>query len=264
MKFKFFSRSPIALRTAAFSVNAYKKYFFLDMNGTLSESKRYEFRAHYQSLEHFKNKYSLKYSLPALSEFEINLENLFSADASFKIEILFPEIKSFKKEYEVYAETYFEEIRKIAGLNYFIPSSVNFLKYLIDLNHPVCVVSGSYRHSILRNLTLLGLEKKVAYIGREDYQIPKPNPQPYLIAAQRMKIIPNKKYCIAVENSEYGIISAKNADMFTIGLARNPFLREKLLLAGADKVVHDLEEVSLESETINANGLKYPNSRSNF
>lgn len=237
MKFNFFKQSATSFRLR----------FFLDMNGTITESKRYEFKAHHHSLLYFKNKYSLEYSLPAFDAFEIKLENLFSANAFFKIEKIFSEIEPIKLEYRNYAESYFEELRKNAGLNYFIPSSINFLNNLIKNKHPVCVVSGSDRHSILRNLTLLGLENKVEFIGREDYQKPKPDPEPYLIAAKHMRITINKLNCIAVENSEYGVLSAKKAGMFTIGLARNSFLKERLVLAGADKVIHNLEEIALES-----------------
>lgn len=243
-----FFNTPPALRFSTVNINTSEKCFFLDMNGTLTESKHYEIKAHYHTLEHFKHTHNLKYPLPDPQEFEMELENLFSANSSFKVESLFPELKFLSREYSAYAESYFEKIRKKAGLNYFLPSTVNFLKYLVDHHDSVCLVSGSNRNSIARNLSLLGLEKTVPYIGREDYQKSKPDPQPYLIAAQRMNIIPNKKNCIAVENSEYGITSAKKASMFTIGLARNPLLREKLLSAGADLVVNDLQEIGLVSK----------------
>ena len=53
-------------------------------------------------------------------------------------------------------------------------------------------------------------------ISGQDLSNNKPHPEPYLFAASKLKIKP--KDCIVFEDSKNGIISAKEAKMFCIGL----------------------------------------------
>jgi beta-phosphoglucomutase len=66
----------------------------------------------------------------------------------------------------------------------------------------------------------------------------KPNPEPYLTAARILRI--NPKDCVVVENSPFGITSAKRAGMFCIALTTS---LPKEYLKKADMVVDRLEEI---------------------
>ena len=67
----------------------------------------------------------------------------------------------------------------------------------------------------------------------------KPHPEPYLLAAERMKIGP--EVCVAIEDSAIGITSAKAAGCYCIGL--NNFYNNKADLKGAELVVNRLDEL---------------------
>jgi beta-phosphoglucomutase len=67
----------------------------------------------------------------------------------------------------------------------------------------------------------------------------KPHPEPYLLAAEKMKIEP--EICVAIEDSAIGIASAKAAGCFCVGL--NNFYNNKSNLKEADLVVNRLDEL---------------------
>lgn len=77
---------------------------------------------------------------------------------------------------------------------------------------PIAVASGGHRRIVTRTLTCLGiLDKFDAVICSEDYLHGKPNPDPFLTAAARMGVIPEK--CLVFEDTNTGIEAAKAAGM---------------------------------------------------
>ncbi len=77
---------------------------------------------------------------------------------------------------------------------------------------PFAVVSGSPRASIVKTLTTLGLlDRFETIVGAEDYTHGKPHPEPFLTAAKRLGVDPQK--CLVFEDGEPGIASAKSAGM---------------------------------------------------
>ncbi|HEX4086775.1 MAG TPA: HAD family phosphatase [Chthoniobacteraceae bacterium] len=77
---------------------------------------------------------------------------------------------------------------------------------------PIAVASGGHRHIVTRTLGCLGiLDKFDAVICSEDYRNGKPSPDPFLIAAQRLGIAPEK--CLVFEDTNTGIQAAKAAGM---------------------------------------------------
>jgi HAD superfamily hydrolase (TIGR01509 family) len=85
----------------------------------------------------------------------------------------------------------------------------------IDLQHgriPFAVVSGSTRDSVeasLRKLNLLGRFEVLVCAG--DYAKSKPDPEPFLIAAQRLGVSPET--CLVFEDTQMGIDAASAAGM---------------------------------------------------
>jgi HAD superfamily hydrolase (TIGR01509 family) len=76
----------------------------------------------------------------------------------------------------------------------------------------MAVVSGSPRLTIVKTLTALGLlESFDTLVGAEDYTHGKPDPEPFLTAAQRLGVEPAK--CLVFEDAEAGIASAEAAGM---------------------------------------------------
>src|SRR5438034_1919992 len=82
-------------------------------------------------------------------------------------------------------------------------------------------------------------------VSMEDTQRGKPDPQVFLVAAQRLKIPPS--HCIVVEDAVAGVQAAKAGGMKCIAV---DFVghhgQAALRSAGADRVVKNLEEVTVD------------------
>ncbi len=99
-----------------------------------------------------------------------------------------------------------------------IPSSIALLKRLAA-THPVAVVSGSSRRTVVEMLRLAGVEGDVRLVvATEDVSSGKPDPAPYLLAAERLGVPPEE--CLAFEDSRAGVLSAKAARMRVVALQR--------------------------------------------
>jgi beta-phosphoglucomutase family hydrolase len=80
---------------------------------------------------------------------------------------------------------------------------------------PFAVVSGSTRDSVTASLeTLHLLDKFDVLVCAGDYQRSKPDPQPFLIAAERLGVAP--KDCLVFEDTEMGIQAATAAGMASV------------------------------------------------
>jgi beta-phosphoglucomutase-like phosphatase (HAD superfamily) len=77
---------------------------------------------------------------------------------------------------------------------------------------PVSVASGGKRHHVARSLRVTGLEALFSVVvTQEDVTRGKPDPEMFLLAAQRMGVKP--KECLVVEDSPLGLEAAKAAGM---------------------------------------------------
>jgi beta-phosphoglucomutase-like phosphatase (HAD superfamily) len=117
-----------------------------------------------------------------------------------------------------------------------IPSSIALLKRLAA-THPVGVVSGSSRRTVAEMLRLAGVEGDVrAVVATEDVPRGKPDPAPYLLAAEQLGVPPGE--CVAFEDSRAGVLSAKAAGMRVVALQRPGAPPQDL--SEADLVADDL------------------------
>jgi HAD superfamily hydrolase (TIGR01509 family) len=77
---------------------------------------------------------------------------------------------------------------------------------------PMAVASGGYRKIVIQTLDSLGITEKFdAIVGCEDYERGKPAPDPFLEAARRLNVPPEK--CLVFEDAPTGVESAKAAGM---------------------------------------------------
>jgi HAD superfamily hydrolase (TIGR01509 family) len=77
---------------------------------------------------------------------------------------------------------------------------------------PFAVVSGSTRESVQLSLQATGLlDKFPTLVCAGDYAKSKPDPEPFLMAAERLGIAPEK--CLVFEDTQMGIEAAKAAGM---------------------------------------------------
>jgi beta-phosphoglucomutase-like phosphatase (HAD superfamily) len=91
---------------------------------------------------------------------------------------------------------------------------------------PMAVVSGSTRDSVTRSLIALGLLDRFAtLVCAGDYTRSKPDPEPFLIAAQRLGVEPSA--CLVFEDTEMGIQAATAAGMASVKILQ-PWERKAL------------------------------------
>lgn len=77
---------------------------------------------------------------------------------------------------------------------------------------PIAIVSGSTRESVVASLSTLGLlDRFDALVCAGDYTHGKPNPEPFLMAANLLGVAPQD--CLVFEDAEPGIQAAKAAGM---------------------------------------------------
>ncbi|HEX4038760.1 MAG TPA: HAD-IA family hydrolase [Acidobacteriaceae bacterium] len=89
---------------------------------------------------------------------------------------------------------------------------------------PFAVVSGSTRESVTKSLSILGLlDKFDVLVCAGDYRNAKPDPEPFLMAAQRLNVRPES--CLVFEDTEMGIRAATAAGMQSVRILQ-PWERE--------------------------------------
>ena len=80
---------------------------------------------------------------------------------------------------------------------------------------PFAVVSGSTRESVTASLaTLKLLDRFDAMVCAGDYTKSKPDPEPFLLAAERLGVAPEA--CLVFEDTEMGIQAARAAGMASV------------------------------------------------
>lgn len=78
--------------------------------------------------------------------------------------------------------------------------------------HKIAVVSGSARKMIEKTLEVLGIADQVdVTVCAGDYEKGKPNPDPFLMAAKKLGVLP--KDCVVFEDGEPGLKAAEAAGM---------------------------------------------------
>jgi beta-phosphoglucomutase len=104
--------------------------------------------------------------------------------------------------------------------------------------YPLGIASGALRHEIEAILRCAGLLEHFRFIvGSGETAQSKPAPDPYRRAAELHGLAPAD--CAAIEDSHWGIVSAKSAGLACVGLTTT-YSREHL--TDADRIVDSLDE----------------------
>ena len=106
---------------------------------------------------------------------------------------------------------------------------------------PVAIVTSSGRESAAETARRMGIADDISfYLGFEDYENGKPEPDGYLKAADALQVDPMK--CLVFEDSIPGIQAAKNAGMAVIAVThRCPDIETATELA--DRVIRDYSDL---------------------
>ncbi len=118
------------------------------------------------------------------------------------------------------------------------PGVIELIKSLKD-KYKLAVCSGSVQREvemILKEFDIFDCFKVV--ISAENVTRSKPDPEPYLLAAQRLGVLAEE--CVAIEDSPSGIAAAKAAGMKCIAITTT---HEPSSLQSADSIVDDFKDV---------------------
>jgi HAD superfamily hydrolase (TIGR01509 family) len=92
---------------------------------------------------------------------------------------------------------------------------VELLDFLDEAGLPRAIATSSRHEDVQRNLAAKGLLGRFQFVvARGDYPKGKPEPDPFLKAAERLGVPPEQ--CLALEDSHNGVRSASRAGMMTI------------------------------------------------
>lgn len=100
------------------------------------------------------------------------------------------------------------------------------------------VTSASRELAVLR-LRAAGLTAPEAFVTADDITRGKPDPQPYLVAADKLGVDPAR--CLVVEDAPAGVVSGRDAGAATLAVTTTSTAQD--LEGLADLVVPDLSEV---------------------
>ena len=93
----------------------------------------------------------------------------------------------------------------------FLPGIERFLVQVRDAGIPAAIVTNATTAVAQRTADAAPEGTFSVVIGNDETTHPKPNPQPYLLAAQRLGADPSQ--CVAIEDSPSGVRSATDAGM---------------------------------------------------
>ncbi len=209
-----------------------------DLDGTMVDNHIY----HHQAWSEFCNRHNICFDVDTFyrqfggTNKEI-MKELFGNDISEK------EIRKYSEEKEcIYRELYKGKVKPVNGLP-------EFIKILSDVNCKLAIATSAPLENVSFILHELGLENSFSAIVHADMIThSKPHPEIFLKAAFLLNLKGNE--CIAVEDTQRGLESAKAAGMKTIGITTSS-PSEKL--TAADLIIDNYHEVSLKvlSEIIN-------------
>jgi HAD superfamily hydrolase (TIGR01509 family) len=116
------------------------------------------------------------------------------------------------------------------------PGAVELVRELTDRRVPVAVASNSPRALVREALETAELDGAFSVVlGADDVGRPKPAPELYLLACERLNSAPARS--VALEDSPTGVSAARAAGMYVIGVPSVPdtALDEAHLVAGSLK-----------------------------
>ena len=112
---------------------------------------------------------------------------------------------------------------------------------------PIAVASGALKAEILRVLDHEGLRGHFQFVvSAEDTPASKPDPAPYLLAAEKLRSTVADLHaheCVAIEDSKWGLVSARAAGMRTVGITQTYPASE--LVDVSDTVITHLDQFTL-------------------
>lgn len=112
--------------------------------------------------------------------------------------------------------------------------------YIREAGLKIAVASSSSKALVAPLVSAMGLMGYLdALVAGEDVTNGKPHPESYLLAAKLLGVLPSE--CVAIEDSSFGVASAKAAGCICIGFAS--VFAPKQDLSAADHIVTDIRAI---------------------
>jgi beta-phosphoglucomutase len=129
----------------------------------------------------------------------------------------------------------------VASSDVLYPEAIPCVRRLADAM-PLGIASGALRHEIAAILRRADLEDCFRFIvAAGETAASKPAPDPYRRAAELHGMPPGQ--CVAIEDSRWGIASAKGAGLRCVGITQT-YPADGL--PGADAIIHSLDEFTVD------------------
>lgn len=182
------------------------KGLIFDCDGTLVDSMPLHMKAWEEAFKQFKTRfdYDYLYSLKGMKETEII--KLYNRTFNTNLD---PEgIVQVKHDY------FAENINSVTPIKPIVDIAKTYYKKL-----PLAVVSGSVKSIVHKELEVIGIfDLFDIIITADDPYKPKPAPEIFLAAAEKIKAAP--KDCIVFEDGDPGLEAAVNAGMQTVDIRK--------------------------------------------
>lgn len=141
------------------------------------------------------------------------------------------------EEIEHIQRAHAEAYRRQAGSLHVLPGTLELLAELSARGVPYAIATSGRLQSAQPTLKLLNLSQDVPVVTRDDVRHAKPDPDLFLVAAQRLKVPINQ--CVIVGDSVWDMLAARRAWALAVGLLSGGYGREELQQAGAYRVYQD-------------------------
>jgi beta-phosphoglucomutase len=207
-----------------------KKGVIFDLDGVLVSTDEF----HYRSWQRLCDE-------EGFSFFDHNFNHQFRGVARFKcVEILLTAAgkhatKQLVHEIAERKNNYFIELLENVTDNELLPGSKHMLAELQKLGVKIAVASNSRNAKMIIEKVGIGQYLDVIVDGF-DLKNSKPDPEPFLLAAQRIGLPPEE--CVVIEDAVSGIQAAQAAGMASLGIG------EKEYLPNAPVLVKNLSEIT--------------------
>lgn len=118
-----------------------------------------------------------------------------------------------------------------------LPGAVGALEALDDSRR--AIATSCHRDLMDARIVASGIPRPAVTVTVDDVERGKPNPDPFLLAAQRLGLDPTR--CLVVEDATAGLVGARAAGCATLGVVTTT--PRQLVAEQADAVVTNLAEV---------------------
>lgn len=128
-----------------------------------------------------------------------------------------------------------------SGAIIIFPAAIESIRALDKAGYTLAIASGSYQSDIKAIIRANGIENHFTeIIGKDGIKNKKPHPETYLKACRAVHTSPAR--CLAIEDAEKGVKSAKGAGMHVILIETD--ITRQIPIEGADLKLSSINELS--------------------